>query len=151
MGVIMTISALLEDFRSEFKSHGSFTLAPGQSIGIAAREHNVPNEPGVYVISSIKSQRKKLIYIGKAGTVTTNGLWKKQGLHERLTMKQRNESRIAFFRNFIRENHLSGLHFEWFVTFRDPSISVLPLFAEAQLLQAFFSEHRCLPQLNSSA
>ena len=150
LGVIMSISTLLSEFQSKFQNNGSFTLKPGQSISTAVREHNVPNQHGVYAISSLTDSLSEFVYFGKAGTITSDGHWKEQGLRKRLTRKQGNESRVVFFRRFIEENGLAGLHFEWFVTFGAES-TVLPIFAEAQLLQAFFNEHGRLPKLNTSA
>ena len=146
----MSISALLLEFQSKFQNNGSFTLKPGQSISTAVREHNVPNQHGVYVISSLTGSLSEFVYVGKAGTIASDGHWKEQGLRKRLTKKQSSESRVVFFRRFIETNGLVGLHFEWFVTFGTES-TVLPVFAEAQLLQAFFSEHGRLPKLNRSA
>jgi hypothetical protein len=146
----MSISTLLSEFQSKFKNSGSFTLKPGQSISSAVKEHNVPNQHGVYAISSLKGSLSEFVYFGKAGTIAGDGHWKEQGLRRRLTKKQGKESRAVFFRRYIEENGLDGLRFEWFVTFEAES-TVLPVFAEAQLLQAFFNEHRSLPKLNASA
>ena len=144
----MCISALLNDFRMKFKNHGTFDLAQGESI-LAAVKGKVPDEYGIYVISSITPS--KIVYFGKAGTVANNGQMKEQGLLKRLTNKQGKVSRVKFFKMQIEEKYPSGLHFEWFVTFDGHSNSVLPVLAEAQLLQAYFSEHGGLPDMNASA
>ena len=146
----MNISLLLREFQSKFQNNGSFTLKPGQSISTAVREHNVPNQHGVYAISSLTGSFSEYVYVGKAGTITSDGHWKEQGLRKRLTKKQGDESRVVFFRRVIEANGFSGLYFEWFVTFGAES-TVLPVIAEAQLLQAFFNEYGRLPKLNRSA
>lgn len=156
--VAMSIAALLNEFRGKFKNR-VFDLAPGESILSAVKKHEVPNEFGVYVISSLTHAVHEIIYIGKAGTfigkvdTSAKNQWKKQGLSQRLTNKQGKERRVDFFKMHIEKNNLSGLRFEWFVTFEkdDDSIAVLPVLAEAQLLQAFIFEHHRLPELNASA
>jgi hypothetical protein len=146
----MKTASLMNEFREMFPQHGEFTLSPDQSVSTAVKEHDVPNKPGAYVISSVTPSRTEVVYIGKSGTVNKDGSWKNQGLRKRLTKKQDNESRSVFFKRYMEKHSLLGLHFEWFVTFGSES-EVLPIFAEAQLLQAFFCEHQRLPHLNACA
>ncbi len=147
MGVIMSFSALLGEFRRKFPRQGSFKFGPGESINAAVANHDVPNEFGVYLISSVSGSRLDLVYVGKAGTVKTSGSWKEQGIAKRLTNRQGKESRSVFFPRLIEEKKLEGLYFEWFVTFNGET-KVLPGLAEAELLQAYFHEHGRLPDLN---
>jgi hypothetical protein len=147
----MSISKLLEDFRTKYERHGEFTLTPELTISTVVEESKVPNEFGIYVISSLTPLKSEIVYVGKAGTIKVDGKWKRQGLSKRLTNKQGKENRNKFFRNYILEEQLIGLHFEWFVTFDNETSKVLPLFAEAQLIQAFFNENHRLPKLNTSA
>ncbi|MHB1238568.1 MAG: hypothetical protein ACYCY7_13510 [Gallionella sp.] len=149
----MSIAVLLDEFREKFKDRGSFSLERGVSISVAVRLHEVSDKYGFYVISSTTLAGHEIIYIGKAGTVANDGNFKKQGLRKRLKNKQGDQSRVNFFRDHSEKNNLSGLNFEWFVTFDDDdkSIAVLPVLAEAQLLQAYFSEQGRLPELNASA
>lgn len=139
----------IAEYRSTFRS-GSFNLGPGDSVKAAAGTYKVPNLPGVYLISAIAGGRSELIYIGRSGTVGNDGTFGVQGIRKRLGMKQHGEWRVELFKNLMRNEALDALHFEWFVTF-DHENKILPSFAEAQLLQAYFLEHERLPQLNRSA
>lgn len=147
----MSISRLLDDFRTKYERNGEFTLTPELTISTVVKESKVPNEFGIYVISSLTPLKSEIVYVGKAGTIMVDGQWKRQGLSQRLTNKQSKENRNKFFRNYILEENLKGLRFEWFVTFRSESPKVLPFLPEAQLIQAFFNEHHRLPKLNASA
>lgn len=145
----MKISALLDEFRRRFPVRGDFTLDPGELISKAVTSHNVPNQFGVYVISSNTCSGRTVIYIGKAGTVTADGSWKEQGIRKRLTKKQGDQRRNDFFKRIMEEGQFYGLQFEWFVTFDDES-KITPALAEAELLQAYFSEYGRLPKHNKS-
>lgn len=125
-------------------------MYPEELISAAVRKNKVPNKPGVYVISARKPSFNEVIYIGRAGTVLSDGNWKKQGLGARLTKKQSKEARSLFFKRYINEQSLTALHFDWFVTASGDS-ETIPALAEAQLLQEFYCENRRLPQLNSCA
>lgn len=147
----MSISKLLDDFRTKYEKHGEFTLMPELTISTVVREFKVPNEYGVYIVTSLMPLQSEVVYVGKAGSMNFDGQWKRQGLSQRIANKQDNQNRNKFFRDYISEEQFIGLHFEWFVTFDNESSKVLPLLAEAQLIQAFFNEYGCLPKLNLSA
>jgi hypothetical protein len=110
------------------------------------RRENVPNAPGVYIIFRSDVLECPL-YIGKAGTINTNGSWREQGLRKRLTMKQDQVYRRKFFCKLMADRGLAGLTFFWFVT-HDQTSGVIPAFAEMALLQAHYDQFRCLPELN---
>lgn len=147
LGVIMGFATLLAEFRRKFPRQGSFKFGPDDSIRSAVAAYDVPNDFGVYLISAVSGSRMDLVYVGKAGTVNANGSWKKQGIAKRMTNRQGEVSRSIFFPRLIKERELEGLHFEWFVTFNGETV-VLPVLAEAELLQAYFNEHGRLPELN---
>ena len=129
----MKTASLMNEFREMFPQHGEFTLSRDQSISTTVKEHDVPNKPGAYVISSVTPSRTEVVYIGKSGTVITDGSWKNQGLRKRLTKKQGNESRSVFFKRYMEKHSLAGLHFEWFVTFGSES-EVLPIASTSAFL-----------------
>lgn len=143
------LPALLAGYRARFRG-GSFRLRPGESIRAAVGLHGVPNEPGVYLISELAEGGERLAYIGRSGTLGTNGTFGGQGLKRRLCMKQGGVYREQFFREHIERHNLEGLAFEWFVTFDEES-RVLPSLAEAQLLQGHYNQHGRLPGLNKAA
>jgi hypothetical protein len=131
---------------TRFANRGMFALLPGESINEAVKRHNVSNLFGIYVIFG-SDDLEVPIYIGKAGTINSDGSWKAQGISGRLTMKQDGVYREAFFRDLMSNEKLSGLTFFWFVT-HGGSVSVVPALAEMELLQAFYDEYRRLPRLN---
>lgn len=135
-------------FRRSFPRRGEFTLLPDESINAAVKRHDVPNAHGAYIIADSPAYGT-IFYIGRAGTVTLDGKCKEQGLRGRLVNLQGRVRRAVAFRQIMSERQLPGLFFEWFVTF-DETTKVLPAYAEARLLQAYFAEHGRLPELNKS-
>jgi len=63
-------------------------------------------------------------------------------------MKQQDVFRREFFRKLMADKSLTGLTFLWFVT-HDQNTRVIPALAEMELLQAYYDQHGCLPELNS--
>lgn len=139
---------VIDSARSRFRS-GQFTLPAGGSIDQAVRREEVPDAPGVYLYYGCDDSERPL-YIGRAGTMNTDGSWKKQFLRKRLTMKQGGKFRRNFFRDLIAQRGLTGLTFIWFVTF-DHKAGVIPAFFEMALLQAHYDQYGCLPELNKCA
>ncbi len=144
-------NSCLDEFRHLYTFQGTFELLKGASIHLTLAQNGVPDGYGVYVIYSVKADSKNLIYVGKAGTLTTSGIWKRQGLSGRLKRKQNKLLRQDFFQQFIEQHELDVLFFEWFVTFDGEQAKTLPLLAEARLLQAYFDDHNHLPSLNKQA
>ena len=89
-------------------------------------EFKVPNEYGVYIVTSLMPLQSEVVYVGKAGSMNFDGQWKRQDLSQRIANKQGNQNRNKFFRDYISEEQFIGLHFEWFVTFDNESSKVLP-------------------------
>ena len=137
-------------FDNEFSEKGKFRFARGQSLQACIRAADVPNTPGAYLIYGVKARRMNLLYIGKAGTVNTDGSLKAQGLAKRLTMKQDGMRRQKYFESQMRKLKLDYLEFRWWVTM-DVGSRVLPVFAEAQLMQAYYKSHGRLPAWNKAA
>lgn len=141
----MTFKDSIERAETRF-SYGRFSLLPDESIKDVVNRENVPNARGIYIIFRCDDLQIPL-YIGKAGTMQTDGTWKKQGLRERLTMKQDGMYRSEFFRKLMSDKVLTGLTFLWFVTHHQNS-GVIPAFAEMELLQAHYDQYGSLPELN---
>src|SRR5665213_1698765 len=127
-------------------AHGRFELLCGQSINDVVEEANVPEAHGIYVIFSCDDLERPL-YIGKAGTVKTDGSFKAQTLAVRLTNQQCGKSRRKFFGELMKEKYPAGLTFLWFVT-HDKDSRIIPALAETELLQAHYEQYKCLPELN---
>lgn len=147
----MNFEGAIEEFRERFPDQGGFDLKPNESIKIAVTQHGVSSGRGVYVITACRAGQGEVVYIGKAGTLRSDGTFKDQGIAKRLTMKQDADTyREVFFRELIAKEHLDCLHFEWFVTFAE-ECSVPPFLAEADLLAAFLRDTKRLPRLNKEA
>ncbi len=140
---------VLADFRDKFSQRGEFVLGSEESVRTAVRENGVPVGYGVYVISAIRGTSREVVYIGKAGTLRHDG-YGEQGLRKRLKMKQGDVPRERFFPDYIAEQKLDGLHFEWFVTVGEAT-DTPPFLAEALLLAAHVREYGRLPALNLEA
>lgn len=129
----------------------------------------VPSGYGVYVVYGVKTASiKELLYIGKSGTMCTNGFMRKQGIAKRLTRTafakgSHKVTRFQLFDFLVDKNadspliadRYSGIHagayeslsIKWIETYNDNE-QILPAYAEAVLISAFFAENNCLPPLN---
>lgn len=142
----MSFEDQLRDFERRFE-HGEVTWAADEALRPALRRARVPEVPGVYVLFAGPRSVGECKYIGKAGTVTGNGSFKAQKLLGRLSAKQKGISREAYFRSQLIRTGCDAMTIRWFVTWTG-SIGIAPAAAEAQLMQAFLDEFRCLPSWN---
>lgn len=143
----MLFDDLLKQYETMFPANGSFDISSGNELRTQIAETRVPNKPGCYLIYSNVIENSKLIYIGKAGTMKNNGVFKDQGLAKRLCAKQDKKSRSQFFQEVIEAYALNSLIFQWFVTF-DSKSKIIPAKAESDLLQAYYNSYGKLPLLN---
>jgi len=98
---------------------------------------------GVYVVRAAKSN--EVIYVGKAGTIGREGRFKEQDIPTRLTNRQgKNMSRKEWFQGLVK--HHGRLKIEYL----ELPAKLSPAFVEAYLLQAYFNDHRRLPEQNGS-
>ncbi len=126
-----------------YKEHGTFTFKIGDSLSQKTKE--IPNGYGVYRIYA-NSSEGELLYIGKGGTVHTDGSFDKQLLKERLNNKQENMRREKFFIKKMNEDkQLKALYIEWFII---DEILFLPAYYEAALIQDYYSKYSKLPKWN---
>ncbi len=147
---ISKVEVLIEDYFHENK-YGTFYLNKGERIETVMTAHNVPNNYGVYIIYSIKDSQEALIYIGKAGTVATNGGFKQQGIYNRLkAVTTNNMQRSKYFQQEVIQKYgFDKLKFVWIVTFDDRR-KELPAYSEAKLMQGYYEDYHKLPLLNRS-
>jgi len=132
---------------SKFPIHGTFKILNGRELSNKIRENRVPDKPGVYLIYSESIDPESLLYIGKAGTMKTDGSFKNQGLSGRLCAKQDGKPRPQFFQEVMDQFAIQALYFQWFVTFAEDT-KILPAKAEADLIQAYYDTFGRLPLLN---
>lgn len=127
----------------QFIKQGYFTFKIGDSLSQKTKE--IPNGYGVYRIyaNSIKGE---LLYIGKGGTVHTDGSFDKQPLKKRLNNTQENMRRENFFIKKMNEDkQLKALYIEWFII--DEKL-FLPAYYEAAFIQDYYSKYSKLPKWN---
>lgn len=106
--------------------------------GVRQRERS-----GIYVVR--QRDTKEVLYIGKSGTIDSQGQFKGQDIPKRLrNVKACNASPDEWFRNLLQEK--GPLVIEYIFT----SISMSPAFVEASLLQAYLNEQHRLPYKNKS-
>ncbi len=146
----MAFTQMLGRYDKRFTINGSFRLQRGENLRTCIQRNQVPDMPAVYLIYAVRQRRAELLYIGKSGTLRSDGSFKNQMLATRLRMKQGKMWRAEFYAEQMKKLRLTALHFQWWVTF-DDKVRIIPLKAEADLLQAFFDDHRRLPQWNLAA
>jgi len=138
----------IEDYISKNR-HGIFHLYEDDKIRKVMKKNSVPNEYGVYIIYALKCTQEELIYIGKAGTIETDGSMKKQGIRDRLKAVTKNNMQrgLYFQQEVIKKYKLDSLKFLWIITF-DKNKKELPTYSEAKLIQAYYDKYGRLPKLN---
>ncbi len=128
-----------------YENNGHFFFSNGDSLRDVSKD--VPNLPGIYYILRLAKGRIDLVYIGKSGTINSDGTFKNQGLKNRLNNIQKEMKRQEFFENKIKEEKMDALDIYWFVTF-DNKNQDLPGFVEGLLFQKFFDIYQRLPEWN---
>ena len=107
---------------------------------------NIPNSFGVYIFYKNIKSYENIIYIGKAGEITTSGDKKSQGLQKRLTNIRDNKSANIYFKDIFSFLNLDKLIIEYFETKQ----RYIPTFVEASLIQEYYFLNNKLPELNKS-
>ena len=128
---------MINVLKKKYPKCGKFNVSVGQKITDAAKENNVPNEYGIYLIYEGFDCNGELIYIGRSGTIQSDGTMGNQGIRKRLGMKQDGMYRNDFFRKEM-EKRQKGISVAWFVTFSIEGQKTLPALAESQAMQAFY-------------
>ena len=130
-------------------THGLFTFKGKSSdwrstvsLHFKSKNYNRPCY-GVYVVRQ-KSTRQ-VIYIGKAGTMCQNGIFKEEDLEKRLVNREKDQTRQIIFGNRVLKH--GELLIEYII---EISNNLIPGYLEAQLLQAYFDDHGVLPVDNAT-
>lgn len=144
------VQELIDRYAIEFPVNGTFVVRLGESTATIVAASSVPDAPGVYMICGGQEDASHLVYVGKAGTIRTDGSFKRQQLPGRLTATRGDQSSNAYFQGKMREGTLDQLIFRWFVTYSENS-RIIPVKAEGDLLQAYFDDFSRLPDWNLSA
>ena len=107
---------------------------------------NIPNSFGVYIFYKNYKSYENIIYIGKAGVITTSGDKKSQGLQKRLTNIRDNKPANIYYKNIFDFLNLDEIVIEYFETKQ----RYIPTFVEASLIQEYYFLNNKLPELNKS-
>lgn len=107
---------------------------------------NIPNSFGVYIFYKNSKSYENIIYIGKAGVITTSGDKKSQGLQKRLTNIRDNKPANIYYKNVFDFLNFDELIIEYFETKQ----RYIPTFVEASLIQEYYFLNNKLPELNKS-
>ena len=96
---------------------------------------------GVYVVRQRDTQ--EVLYIGKSGTIDSQGEFKGQDIPGRLkNVKGGDVSADKWFRDILQERGPFVIEYIFLSTSKSPA------FIETGLLQAYLNEHHCLPYKN---
>ncbi len=100
----------------KYKTKDSFDFKIGDKLVALCK--NVPNEPGVYLVYTVKNSIRKLVYIGASGKMNLDGNFKIQNLKKRLQDMQSAKFKIEkYFAEQISTLKLDFIIFEWYATF----------------------------------
>ncbi len=140
---------MISDLKRKYPKNGQFNVNIGEKIKEAAKNNDVPNEYGIYLIYEGLNCNGNLIYIGRSGTIDSDGTMGSQGIQKRLGMKQNSKTyRNDFFIEEMKKRQ-KGISVAWFVTFDESGQNTLPAFAEAEVMQKYYDLNCGLPELNN--
>jgi hypothetical protein len=126
---------------TKYHHRGSLELFSGFDLKFQLK--SMPKLPGGYLIYLKTAAGKKLVYIGRSGTIDVLGKFGQQTLKRRLSMKQEGVRSAVFFVAKLLEDDVYSLKIYWFVTFEN-ELRDLPAFVEGQLMQAYFEKKQSL-------
>lgn len=129
------------DELEKYKNKGHFFFQKGSMLKVVSKD--VPNLPEIYYIYRLCRGKIDLVYIGKSGTILSNGKFKDQLLNN----KQDGIPRQKFFEQKLREEGSDALDIYWHVTF-DEENQDIPSYVEGLLLQHYFEIYGQLPEWN---
>lgn len=114
------------------------------------RNSNAPDKVGVYLFLEDPFVMPLFIrYIGKSGTINSDGTWKKQTIRKRLMMKQDGMKRRKIIPELMKQRNLDKIYIKCFVTYdKEMSLEDLPGYVEGLLLNEILKELTVLPVWN---
>ena len=123
-----------------------FSIDDGEKLSSIC---NAPKKDGgIYIIHN--DANDQIIYIGACGKLDSAGNFclRNKGMFDRLVYgKQFGGTRNISWPKKMRENNISKIRVEWYVTFTD-RIKHIPSYVEGVLLQCYFEVFKCLPKWN---
>jgi hypothetical protein len=128
----------------KYKHKDHFFFKPNDSL---SKKCNAPDEPGVFIIMALASGNVDLVYIGAAGTIQQNGIFKDQFLYSLINGRHGGMRTEDFFKMKMLAEEIEALDIYWYVTF-DDRIRDLPGYVVALIMQRHFDIHCSLPRWN---
>lgn len=105
---------------------------------------NVLNQNGIYVLCL--PSEEAIIYVGKGGTLKSDGNYKNQTLNGRLKAPRGNYNNgFEYFKYIMNQNNYQILRFYIFYS----NQNIPPAYLEAVVLYNFYNINNCLPILNN--
>ncbi|MCT7524429.1 hypothetical protein N5T77_05205 [Aliarcobacter cryaerophilus] len=130
----------------ELFSNGSLILDKSNiNFKEKIKDSNIPNNFGVYIFYKNIKSYENIIYIGKAGEISTFGDKKAQGLQKRLTNTRDNKSVNSYFQELF-DFDIDKIIIEYF----EIDQNFIPAYIEACLIQEYYMKNNKLPILNKS-
>lgn len=154
---------LVRKLKQLYGINGSFIVTPSRGISENLRESKNKGQSGgkgVYVFSTIKKGKERIVYIGKAGTLQSDGSWGKQDLFGRISNKNYQSeygkynltnplNRQAFFNLVFAHKDAEKIKVYWFVTWDGVKYHEFPSLAEAKAMQFYYDSYKRLPEWNN--
>jgi hypothetical protein len=147
--------ALNELIRNDgVQRHGTFQYTEGEFNQVVQGHFKKIPKPrtGVYIVRLL-SGAKEVLYVGKAGSIGTDGTMRNQDIPGRLINERAKdpEGRPIYFQEWLScvltpEELPMNIEIEYILL---PTARFCPGYAEAFLLQAYLREHGNLPRKNS--
>lgn len=133
------------DKLNAYKNKGHFFFMEGSILKEVSKD--VPELPGVYYIVRLRKGHIDVVYIGKSGTMNSNGTFSEQLLNKQLNNEQDGIKRQQFLDQKLEEEECDAFDIYWIVTF-DNKKKDLPAYVEALLFQQYFNLYGRLPEWN---
>lgn len=131
-----------------YKNQSHFFLRKDDSL------KDICNAPklasGIYLVYALQHGRVELVYIGSSGKVSQNGelQHRKGGLYDRIVNgKQFDDKRINSWPKQMQTDDIEALDVYWYETINN-SVSHIPAFSEALIMQRYFELYGELPRWN---
>lgn len=117
----------------KYQTQGTFLFQSGERLTPNCKD--IPNEPGVYLIFTVKDEKKVLAYIIASGKMNQDGSVKIQKLKKRIqNMQNSTTRRQTHFENEIEKLGFDSIEVNWYVTYINEHKD-LPLNIEGTPLQ----------------
>ncbi len=123
---------------------GYFLFSERDKLSIVC---NAPNDAGIFLIYAVNGQEEELVFVGGSGSISQNGDIGANTLKYRILIRRDGTDREKFLLKKMKSDHVNHFKIEWYNTFTNKK-GLIPKFAEASVIQEFFSMKGILPAWN---